>query len=51
MEIVDNENKTPELLMELLNISRVDAEFILAIERGEIPGDVIARPEDGPDEE
>ena len=51
MVVINQEDKTPELLVELLNISRVDAEFILAIERGEIPGDVIARPEGSPDEE
>jgi hypothetical protein len=41
MDVIRQEDKTPELLMEVLGVDRLTAEFILSIENGEINGDLV----------
>ncbi|HEX7022234.1 MAG TPA: hypothetical protein VF171_05205 [Trueperaceae bacterium] len=45
VRVIRDEDQTPELLMELFGIGRVEAEFILAIERGELSGDIMEIPD------
>lgn len=38
-EVIRDEDKTPEMLMELFGLTHAEAVEMLAIERGEVPGD------------
>ncbi len=44
--VSDEENI--RLIRHIFNVSEIDARFILAIGKGEIPGDVITLPDDRP---
>lgn len=39
--IITTEDKTREMLIEILGIDEIEANMILAIERGQIDGDVV----------
>lgn len=38
-EVIKDEDKTPEMLMEIFGLTHAEAVEMLAIERGEVPGD------------
>jgi hypothetical protein len=39
------EEQTPQMLMEILGVDEIEANMILAIERGEIEGDIVEESE------
>ncbi len=43
-----SEEENIRLIRHIFNVSEIDARFILAIEKGEIPGDVIELPTEAP---
>ena len=47
-EVIKDEDKTPEMLMELFGLTHAEAVEMLAIERGEVSGDMVelAEPDD-----